>query len=236
MARLDKDQWAIIRERWESDPRTGYVWIVADLSLPVGDKAVLQRANREGWSKRIVTEVVTEVTKEEKQQKNPVGRPTKFKEEYIQQAFKLSLLGCTDKEMADVFGIAEQNFNEWKVRYPEFHESIKRGKAPADAVVAASLYERACGYSHDDVHISNFQGTITATPLVKHYPPDFNAASLWLRNRQPSKWRDRVEQEVIHSGRMDLSLIDAELEKAALERAKRQKELEDSGIISQFET
>lgn len=39
-----------------------------------------------------------------------------------------------------------------------------------------------------------------------------------------------------HDRRMDLSLIDAELEAAALERAKRQRELESSGIISQFET
>ena len=26
---------------------------------------------------------------------------------------------------------------------------------------------------------------------TEHYPPDTQAASLWLRNRQPAKWRDR---------------------------------------------
>ena len=138
MARLDKEQWAIIRERWESDPRTGYVWIVAELSLAVGDKAVLQRANREGWSKKIVTEVVTEVTKEPIREQNPVGRPTKFREEYINQAFQLSLLGCTDAEMADVFDIDVRTLDNWKVSYPEFFQSIKNGKTPADAVVATS--------------------------------------------------------------------------------------------------
>lgn len=229
MARLDKEQWAIIRERWESDPRTGYVWIVAELSLAVGDKAVLQRANREGWSKKIVTEVVTEVTKEPIREQNPVGRPTKFREEYINQAFRLSLLGCTDAEMAEVFGIAERNFQEWKVRYPEFHQSIKNGKTPADAVVATSLYDRARGYAHEDVHISNFQGQITVTPITKHYPPDFQSASLWLRNRQPEKWRkDRHFKDPVTTQFPDEALLDSVRAKRLAEA--REKENERRGL------
>ncbi len=35
----------------------------------------------------------------------PVGRPTKYKEEYAFQAEKLCRLGATDKEMADFFNI-----------------------------------------------------------------------------------------------------------------------------------
>jgi hypothetical protein len=31
------------------------------------------------------------------------GRPTKYKEEYNEQAYKLCLLGATDKELADFF-------------------------------------------------------------------------------------------------------------------------------------
>jgi hypothetical protein len=54
------------------------------------------------------------------------------------------------------------------------------------------------GYSHPEVHVSNYQGEITLTPLTKHYPPDTQAASLWLRNRQPQKWRDKHEHEHTH--------------------------------------
>lgn len=43
-----------------------------------------------------------------------------------------------------------------------------------------------------------------------------------------------VDTSTVH--KIDLSAIDRELEVAAAERARRQKELEDSGIISQFET
>jgi len=132
----------------------------------------------------------------------PVGRPTKYKPEYPEQAAKLCRLGATDREMADFFKVNEDTFNNWKLAHPEFAESLKTAKAEADARVIESLYRRALGYSHDEVHISNYQGEITMTPIVKHYPPDTVACIFWLKNRQPADWRDRKEIE--HSGTVSL--------------------------------
>jgi hypothetical protein len=112
--------------------------------------------------------------------------------------------------MADFFHVSADTIAEWKKVHKEFSESITRGREYADANVASRLYERAMGYSHPDVHVSNYQGEITLTPLVKHYPPDTQAASLWLRNRQPHKWRDKTEHE--HTHKREISeLTDAEL-------------------------
>ncbi len=72
------------------------------------------------------------------------------------------------------------------------------GKEAPDNRVERSLYNRAVGYSHPDVHVSNFQGQVTLTPITKHYPPDVAAAFIWLKNRRPDLWRDR--QEVAHTG------------------------------------
>jgi hypothetical protein len=124
---------------------------------------------------------------------HPGGRPTLYKEDYVKQVYKLCLLSATDKEIADFFDIEESTLNLWKNEHPEFMESIKRGKIQADADIAKSLYNRAKGYSHPDVHISNYQGEVTVTPITKHYPPDTAAAIIWLKNRQPDKWRDRIE-------------------------------------------
>lgn len=121
------------------------------------------------------------------------GRPTLYREDHPERARKLALLGMTDAEIAEIFGIDEATLHRWKDAHPEFCESINAGKAPADAEVAASLYERARGYSHPDVHVALFEGKAVITPLVKHYPPDTNAASLWLRNRQSARWRERQE-------------------------------------------
>ena len=36
-------------------------------------------------------------------------------------------------------------------------------------------------------------------PYTRHYPPDTQAAWRWLRNRQPTWWRDKVKLE--HTGK-----------------------------------
>lgn len=118
------------------------------------------------------------------------GRPSKYKPEYSEQAYKLCLLGATDIQLADFFGVSEQTLNTWKTKHPEFLESLKDGKDKADSVIAESLFHRAKGYSHPDTHISNYQGEITVTQITKHYPPDATSCIFWLKNRQKEKWRD----------------------------------------------
>lgn len=146
------------------------------------------------------------------------GRPTLYRADYAEQARRLSLLGQTDAEMAAFFGVSERTFHGWKKSHPDFLQSIKEGKADADAKVAAALFQRATGYSHPDVHISNYQGTITATPITKHYPPDPVSMFFWLKNRQPDKWRDRVEAEVNVSGVGALAGVYEDAMKRARER------------------
>ena len=123
-----------------------------------------------------------------------MARPTDYDKEYHpDKAFKLSLFGMTDKEMADVFDVAESTFHKWKLDHDEFSESIKRGKSEADADIVKSLYERARGYSHKEDKIFCNNGEIIVEPTIKHYPPDTAAAFIWLKNRQSGKWRDKSE-------------------------------------------
>lgn len=127
---------------------------------------------------------------------NNNGRPTAYKPEYDEQAKKLCLLGATDKELADFFGVCEATVYNWQNAHPSFLESIKEGKVLADAKVAEKLYQRALGYTHSAVKIFQYEGVPVEVPYEEHYPPDTQAASLWLRNRQPAKWRDKVDHEV----------------------------------------
>jgi hypothetical protein len=134
---------------------------------------------------------------------NPVGRPTKYDSKYNDQAYKLCLLGATDKEIADFFEVNEDSIHEWKKVYPEFSESLKKGKTLADANVGQRLYERALGFEHDSeeikvVSMGKEGSKIERVPIRKIYPPDTVAAIFWLKNRQPGKWRDK--QEIQHSG------------------------------------
>lgn len=153
----------------------------------------------------------------------PLGhRPSLYKPEYDDQAYKLCLLGATDKRIADFFCVTEQTLNNWKLAHATFFESLKRGKEIADAEIAHSLFHRAKGYSHPEVHVSNYQGVVTLTDLTKHYPPDTPAAALWLKNRDPERWREKVDLE--HTGKnggpieSNVTLTPADAYKAMLGR------------------
>lgn len=121
------------------------------------------------------------------------GRPSKFSEDRIRQARLLAEKGCTDVEVATFFEVALSTVSLWKLKHPEFSEALRIGKAEADTRVERALFERATGYSHPEVHVSSYQGDVTLTPIVKHYPPDPTAMIFWLKNRKPEQWRDKPE-------------------------------------------
>lgn len=132
----------------------------------------------------------------------PAGRPTLYREEHADTARRLCLLGLTDEELAEFFGVHPDTIYEWDRVHPEFSEARARGKERADAKVAERLYHRALGYHHPDVHVSSYEGAITLTPVTKHYPPDTQAATWWLKNRRGKNWRDKSEIE--HSGEVGI--------------------------------
>ena len=146
----------------------------------------------------------------------PRGRPSLYRDGYVEQARKLCLLGATDQELADFFEIDVRTVYDWKRTKLEFSQAIARGKIFADAQVAAKLYERACGYV---VHATKLyrqdDGSVLQVPYQIEHPPDTQAASLWLRNRQPLRWRDKHEVNVADAGE---SLMDGMTEDELIER------------------
>lgn len=147
----------------------------------------------------------------------PVGRPTKYDPAYNKQATKLCRLGSTDKQLADFFEIAESTLHTWKIEYPQFLESIKKGREMSDAEIAHSLYHRAKGYKHKETKVMQYQGEIITQEVTKHYPPDTLAAAIWLRNRRPELWRNNPqpqgEDEMLPS-KVLIGVVDASKEQA----------------------
>lgn len=144
-----------------------------------------------------------------------VGRPSVYKAEYAKQAYKLCLLGATDKKMADFFEVDERTINRWKESQVEFCQSIKKGKDLADAEIASSLFHRAKGYSCKDTKFATHEGKITdAKEFTKNYPPDTTAQIFWLKNRQKENWRDKQDMEV--SGQLDVRDVSKEDRQAQL--------------------
>ena len=127
----------------------------------------------------------------------PAGAPSKYKKEYDKKAYKLCILGATDKEIADFFEVDQGTIYNWQKKNQSFRKAFIDGKIKADANVANSLYKRAIGYNHKDTKVFNNNGEIITHEVIKHYPPDTASAFIWLKNRRPNEWRDK--QHVEHS-------------------------------------
>ncbi len=120
------------------------------------------------------------------------GRPTKYNPDiHIVLGEALGACGYTDKEMAERLKISEATLNNWKNEHPDFLESLKRGKAIPDKLVERSLFQRACGYEHEEDKIFCSDGQIVTAKTIKHYPPDTVACIFFLKNRRPDLWKDK---------------------------------------------
>jgi hypothetical protein len=132
------------------------------------------------------------------------GAPTDYRPEFDDQAFKLCLLGATDKELANFFNVTETTINNWKLKHNTFVESIKRGKEDADMKVAASLYDQALGYHYEEeTEAMGENGAPMKFRNKRFAQKDFRATRFWLMNRQPEKWRDKTE--VHNTGNMTVN-------------------------------
>jgi len=146
------------------------------------------------------------VKQEKKPTNKPKGRPSKYKSEFKIQAYKLTLLGAIDKELADFFNVSESTLNLWKLKHPSFSESIKNGKIIADAEVVSSLNDRANGaewteqqaFKLKTVEYNNGKRVketerVEVVDVMRKAPPDTTAQIFWLKNRQPLYWHDRKQ-------------------------------------------
>lgn len=124
--------------------------------------------------------------------------------------------GLTDKQIAKNLGIGIRTFYEYKNTYPQFSQSLKKGKEVIDFEVENSLLKRALGYEYTEVTkerimrkdekgqpITDIHGfpcydMVVTKTVKKEVVPDTTAQIFWLKNRRPDKWRDK--QEVQHSG------------------------------------
>jgi hypothetical protein len=93
-------------------------------------------------------------------------------------------------------------------------------QSPSAQRVERSLYQRGLGYNYEATKI--FMPAGAKQPVVVHYlehvPADVGAAFIWLKNRDPDRWRD--VQNVEHVlGKYIISDKPMTIEQWAAERA-----------------
>ena len=131
------------------------------------------------------------------------GRKGKYGEWITEEGLKKleewAKAGLTDVQIAHNMGIAPGTLYEWKNRFPEIDEALKKGKEVVDLEVENALLKRALGYDYEETKIIvETDGRKRIERVKKHVPPDITAQIFWLKNRT-TRWsnRDKVEVEKI---------------------------------------
>lgn len=101
--------------------------------------------------------------------------------------------GLTDEQIAKNIGVSVSTLNNWKIKYVEILESLKRGKEVVDRQVENALLKRALGYTYEEI---TYEGGIETKRVVKEVVPDTTAQIFWLKNRKRETWTDRQNIEI----------------------------------------
>lgn len=100
--------------------------------------------------------------------------------------------GLTDEQIAKNMGITRKTLSEWKCKYSDIGDTLKKGKEVVDIEVENALLKRALGYRYDEITLED---GIETKRVTKEVVPDTTAQIFWLKNRRPDKWRDKQKDE-----------------------------------------
>jgi len=128
---------------------------------------------------------------------------TKYNDDFPLLAEGYAREGMIDKDIAAKLGISKDAFYRYLKKYPDFYDSLKRGKAPVDTEVENALLKRARGYEYEETTVE-YDAAVEgkkASPrkikkVTKQVIPDTTAEIFWLKNRKPKKWRDKQNIEL----------------------------------------
>lgn len=172
------------------------------------------------------------------------GAPTKFKQEYIQQAYiACSELGAKQSQLAQLFGVNPQTIDKWTKQHEQFANALKKGRDEYDShKVERCLLDRALGFYVDEsyeeyvrllrkVDRDNPAIKVPAKKVKKYkkfVPGDVSAMFFWLQNRQPNRWRntkyiqvDRREEKQLTLRLEKVQELKSNLSREELEQLQR---------------
>lgn len=117
--------------------------------------------------------------------------------------------GLTDEQIACNIGVSRKTLAEWKKKYSDIGDTLKKGKEVVDIQVENALLKRALGYTYTETtserRLNEDTGEyemVTTKEVVKEITPDTTAQIFWLKNRKPDTWRDKKDVDVggsVHS-------------------------------------
>lgn len=142
--------------------------------------------------------------------------------------------GLIDEQISSNIGISRETLYQWKNKYSDISDALKRGKEVVDIQVENALLKRALGYEYTEVTREVCENAETGEmelrvtkKVTKEVVPDTTAQIFWLKNRRPDKWRDK--QDIEHSGGLSVRGVYENMsEEELMELAKKYEKINSS--------
>lgn len=111
--------------------------------------------------------------------------------------------GLTHEQIAKNMGITAKTLYEWKNKYSEFSNALKKSKDMYDNEVEDALNDLATGKATTSRRtvkrvrdpVSGEMVTVEETVTTERIPPNVAALIFWLKNRRPDDWRENPESQ-----------------------------------------
>lgn len=117
--------------------------------------------------------------------------------------------GLTDEQIASNIGISRSTLSDWKNRFSDIADTLKKGKAVVDIQVENALFKKAIGYKtkvkkafklkevlYDNGKRLQETERIEYAEEEMYIPADTTAQIFWLKNRKPEAWKDKRDVSV----------------------------------------
>lgn len=112
-----------------------------------------------------------------------------------------------DEQIAKNIGIQRQTLYDWKKKYSDISDALKKGKEVVDREIENALIKRAKGYTYVEVKVETeltpdgMPISVKRTEITKHMAPDVTACAILLNNRMPDKYRRNRNKEMLDEDR-----------------------------------
>lgn len=146
---------------------------------------------------------------------NKGGRPSKYDSDVkprFEEIKEWLKIGATDREIADNLGINKATMCDYKKRFSEFNELIKKGRKMPIQDIKAALFKRATGFDYKEIEeIEDNEGYKRTKTVTKYALPDPASAMILLKHwDKDGGWTNDPAQ-------LDLKKQELELKKQHME-------------------
>jgi len=140
--------------------------------------------------------------------KNPKrpGRPTDYDPALLPKLVKALESGQTQATAAQrVFGVVPQTFCEWKLKYAELREAVKKGEAryweaAEDNIERVSVAAAIGRLPKTISEERDANGHLTGERVIEYFPSSAADRFFILCNKRPDKWQNVQRVEVKRTG------------------------------------